>query len=100
MPQLNFLWEDPARPATQEFIGVTYADIDGVRKPRNPDGTDLVLNITGYMEGIRGSRLLLPAGRETGKLVRSSKSKTRLTGMVCDSYNAPPNDVVAPPPSG
>ena len=65
--QLNFLWNDPARPPVQEFIGVTCARIDDVRKPRNTDGFNLMLNITGYITGTSGSRLLLPADHETGE---------------------------------
>ncbi|KAF0304722.1 hypothetical protein FJT64_023538 [Amphibalanus amphitrite] len=82
--QLDFLWADTARPTSLEFIGVTYSNSGGVRKPRNPDGADLAFDITGYITGGSGSRLLLPAGHGTGELQRSSYSSTTLTHMVCE----------------
>ena len=97
--QLDFLWDDPARPSSTEFIGVTYENLGGVRKPRNPDGTDLTFDIIGYISG-SGSRLVLPSSLAKGQLLRMSYSNTQLANMVCDSVIAPPSDVVAAPPSG
>ncbi|KAF0311707.1 hypothetical protein FJT64_017549 [Amphibalanus amphitrite] len=96
--QLDFLWADTARPMSIEFIGVTYRDVNGERRARNPDDTDLAFDITGYITGSSGSRLVLPSNRGTGQLLRMSHSGTRLTNMVCDSLTAPPSDVVATPP--
>ena len=84
--QLDFLWQDPARPAVQEWLGIK---IGAFGLTYNPNGEVLPFSYSGSWDG-SGSRITLPAGLAKGKLTKVSDPipfitpGTFLSDMVCD----------------